>query len=78
MIFDGLREKIDPYRFLSITAVCEMIEKGGNKIIPVIPQIILPLKSIISLNKSNILIVNLNTRDSDIILVNLKVFALIL
>jgi len=37
-----------------------MLEKGGNKILPVIPQLIIPIKTA------------LNTRDRDIITVMLK------
>ena len=46
IFFDGLREKIDPYRFLAIMGTYEMLEKGGPKILPVIPQLIIPIKSI--------------------------------
>jgi len=45
IFFDGLREKMDPYRFLAITGTTEMLEHGGKKILPVIPQLIIPLKS---------------------------------
>ena len=45
IFFDGLRERIDPYRFLSILGTYEMLEKGGTKILPVIPQLIIPIKS---------------------------------
>jgi len=44
IFFDGLREKIDPYRFLAILGTYEMLEIGGSKILPVIPQLIIPLK----------------------------------
>ena len=45
IFFDGLREKLDPYRFLSIMGTYEMLERGGPKILPVIPQLIIPIKS---------------------------------
>jgi hypothetical protein len=61
IFFDGLREKIDPYRSLSIMGTYEMLEKGGPKILPVIPQLIIPIKTA------------LNTRDPDIIQITLKV-----
>ena len=47
LFFDGLREKIDPYRFLSIAGTQDLLEVGGPKILPVIPQLIVPIKSII-------------------------------
>lgn len=61
IFFDGLREKIDPYRFLAILGTNEMLEKGGSKILPVIPQLIIPIK------------VALNTRDPDVVQITLKI-----
>ena len=61
IFFDGLREKQDPYRFLALQGVHDMLEHGGNKVLPVIPQLIIPIKTA------------LNTRDPDIICVTLKV-----
>jgi len=61
IFIDGLREKIDPYRFLAIMGTYEMLERGGSKILPVIPQLIIPIKTA------------LNTRDPDVIQVTLKV-----
>merc|ERR1712187_440980 len=58
---DGLREKDDPYRFLAIEGVHNMLEKGGSKILPVVPQLIIPLKKA------------LNTRDPEVIITTLKV-----
>jgi hypothetical protein len=45
IFFEGIREKVDPYRFLSIQGVFDMLEKGGAKVLPVIPQLIIPIKS---------------------------------
>jgi len=45
IFFDGIREKMDPYRFLAIMGTNEMLEAGGSKILPVIPQLIIPLKT---------------------------------
>merc|ERR1711920_1087204 len=61
MFFDGLREKEDPYRFLAIQGTQDMLEKGGSKVLPVVPQLIIPIKTA------------LNTRDPTIIAVMLKV-----
>lgn len=58
---DGLREKIDPYRFLAILGSFDIIEKStSDKLIETIPLLIQPLKAA------------LNTRDLDIIAVSLK------
>jgi len=61
IFFDGLREKIDPYRALAVMGTYEMLERGGSKVLPVIPQLIIPMKTA------------LNTRDADVIQVTLKV-----
>jgi hypothetical protein len=37
---------MDPYRFLAILGTQSLLENGGNKILPVIPQLIIPIKSI--------------------------------
>ena len=58
---DGLREKIDPYRFLAILGSFDIIEKSPTaKLVETIPLLIQPLKAA------------LNTRDLDIIAVSLK------
>ena len=61
IFFDGLREKEEPYRFLSVQGSFDLLEKGGSKILPTIPQLIIPIKTA------------LNTRDPDIICTMLKV-----
>ena len=52
---------MDPYRFLAIMGTYEMLEVGGSKILPVIPQLIIPIKTA------------LNTRDPDVVQITLKV-----
>jgi hypothetical protein len=37
IFFEGIREKQEPYRFLSIQGAFDMLEKGGSKVLPVIP-----------------------------------------
>ena len=61
IFFEGIREKADPYRFLAVQGVFDMLEKGGAKVLPVIPQLIIPVKTA------------LNTRDSEIIGITMKV-----
>lgn len=61
IFFEGIREKIDPYRFLAVQGVFDMLDKGGAKVLPVIPQLIIPIKTA------------LNTRDIEIIGITLKI-----
>jgi hypothetical protein len=61
IFFDGLREKEDPYRFLAVQGTYDMLDKGMSKILPVIPQLIIPIKTA------------LNTRDEEIMSTVMKV-----
>jgi len=61
VFFDGLREKEDPYRFLAVTGTYDLLANGGPKILPVIPQLIIPAKTA------------LNTRDPEMMCTMLKV-----
>ncbi|CAJ1361894.1 unnamed protein product [Effrenium voratum] len=45
IFFEGLREKEDPYRFLAVTGTYDMLARGGPKILPVVPQLIIPMKT---------------------------------
>eukprot|EP00913_Durusdinium_trenchii_P018529 g17411.t1 len=60
IFFDGLREKEDPFRFMAVTGAYDMLEKGGDRILPVVPQLVIPLKAA------------LNTRDPQIMCTTLK------
>jgi len=55
IFFDGLRETKEAYVFLAFEGVKDLLAKGGSKILPVIPQLIMPIKNA------------LNTRDPDVI-----------
>ena len=45
LFFDGLREQEEPYRFIAREGVFDMLDHGGAKILPVIPQLIIPIKN---------------------------------
>lgn len=61
IFFDGLREIEMPYAFLSEQGVYDMMQVGSSKVVPVIPQLIIPIKTA------------LNTRDRSVIAKVLKV-----
>ncbi|XP_063246703.1 parkin coregulated gene protein isoform X6 [Prinia subflava] len=44
LFFDGLCETEFPYEFFARQGVHDMLEHGGNKILPVVPQLIIPIK----------------------------------
>ena len=72
IFFEGIREKQDPYRFLSVQGVFDMLEKGGAKVLPVIPQLIIPIKSK-HYSLADQPLAALNTRDPEIVGITLKI-----
>lgn len=61
IFFDGLREVELPYSFIGEQGVMDMLEAGAHKVLPVIPQLIIPLKTA------------LNTRERDVMVKVLKI-----
>mmetsp|Transcript_9079 Transcript_9079/g.17764 ORF Transcript_9079/g.17764 Transcript_9079/m.17764 type:complete len:245 (-) Transcript_9079:563-1297(-) len=61
IFFDGIREQKEPYKFLARQGVRELLYKGESKILSVIPQLIIPIKTA------------LNTRNPEIVCEMLKV-----
>ncbi|XP_060938130.1 parkin coregulated gene protein [Limanda limanda] len=61
LFFDGLCETAHPYEFFARQGVHDMLEHGGPKIQPVVPQLIIPIKNA------------LNTRNRQVICTTLKV-----
>jgi hypothetical protein len=61
IFFDGIREKQEPYNFLAFQGTMDLLDKGNQKILSVIPQLIIPIKTA------------LNTRDEEVICQMLKV-----
>eukprot|EP00397_Hematodinium_sp_SG-2012_P038694 GEMP01042131.1.p1 GENE.GEMP01042131.1~~GEMP01042131.1.p1 ORF type:complete len:338 (+),score=52.11 GEMP01042131.1:105-1118(+) len=57
----GVREREDPYRFIAVQGTYDLIEKGGRKLLPIIPQLILPFKQA------------LNSRDEEVMATMLKI-----
>lgn len=45
LFFSGLCETDEPYAFLARQGIHDLLDAGGQKILPVIPQLILPLKN---------------------------------
>ena len=60
IFFDGIREREEPYRFLAVKGVEDLLKHGGSRILPVIPQLIIPIKTA------------LNTRDHSVMCVTLQ------
>jgi len=60
IFFEGIREVQEPYKFLADKGCDELLERGGSKILPVLPQLIIPIKKALS------------TKDKDIMCVTFK------
>ncbi|KAK9805895.1 hypothetical protein WJX73_002352 [Symbiochloris irregularis] len=60
IFFDGVREVTDPIRFMAIKGTEDMLAAGGDRVLPVIPQLIVPLKTA------------LNTRDPSVVGITLQ------
>jgi len=55
LFFDGLCETSHPYEFFARQGVHDMLEHGGGKILPVIPQLIIPIKSALAMRNPTVL-----------------------
>jgi len=61
IFMEGIREKQEPYRFLACQGVFDLLHNGQAKVLPVIPQLIIPIKTA------------LNSRDAAVITTTLHV-----
>ncbi|XP_072822256.1 parkin coregulated gene protein isoform X3 [Vicugna pacos] len=59
LFFDGLCEMTFPYEFFARQGIHDMLEHGGNKILSVIPQLIIPMKNALNLRNRQIICVTL-------------------
>jgi len=55
MFYDGLCETTHPYEFFARQGVHDMLEHGGPKILPVIPQLIIPIKKALCMRNRKVL-----------------------
>ena len=44
IFFEGVREKKEPYKFIARTGTYDLLSKGGDRILSVVPQLIMPIK----------------------------------
>lgn len=55
LFFDGLCDTRHPYEFFARQGVHDMLEHGGSKILPVIPQLIIPIKNALNTRKHTVM-----------------------
>ena len=59
MFFEGLREVKEPYKFLAERSIDEILEKCPQKILPVLPQLVIPIKLALSTKIAEVIVVTL-------------------
>ncbi|MCO5611640.1 hypothetical protein L7F22_065894 [Adiantum nelumboides] len=57
IFFDGIREKEEPYRFIAVKGVEDLLKAGQGKILSVIPQLIIPIKT--AFNTRDLAVINI-------------------
>nr|CCD13141.1 unnamed protein product [Trypanosoma congolense IL3000] len=56
IFFDGLRELEEPFKFVALQGCYDLLEKGGEKILPTIPQLIVPIKTALNTRHPTVII----------------------
>jgi len=55
IFFSGLREVEEPYTFMAQQGVLDLLREGPSKVLPVIPQLIIPLKEALNVRDKGII-----------------------
>jgi len=61
LFYDGLKNIKHPYRFFAYQGIHDMLEHGGPKVLPVVPQLVIPIRDA------------LRTRNPDVVCTTLKI-----
>ena len=56
IFFHGLRETTEPYKFLADQGLDALLQFGKDKILPVLPQLIIPIKEALSTKSHEIVV----------------------
>ena len=56
IFFEGLREQKDPSKFLADRGCDELIIGGKDKILPVLPQLIIPIKNALQTKQREVVV----------------------
>lgn len=56
IFFDGLREQEVPCDFIAEQGVLDMLEAGAHKVLPVIPQLIIPIKTALNTRQKLVIV----------------------
>jgi hypothetical protein len=72
VFFEGLREEEDPMKFLADAGIDDLILNGKEKLLPVLPQLILPIKKALQTKKPEVVVktlkkIQLVVKSSDVV-----------
>ena len=56
IFFEGLREPSEPSKFLADKGTDELIVGGKDKLLPVLPQLILPIKAALQTKRNDVVV----------------------
>eukprot|EP00796_Vickermania_ingenoplastis_P006159 gene6159-4438_t len=56
IFFDGLRELEQPFAFVAFQGCMDLLERGGPKILPTVPQLIIPIKTALNTKHPTIIV----------------------
>ncbi|OMJ93582.1 hypothetical protein SteCoe_3419 [Stentor coeruleus] len=59
MFFEGLREIDEPYKFLAERSIDDLLEKCSHKVLPVLPQLIIPIKMALSTKIPEVIVITI-------------------
>ena len=54
IFFHGLRETAEPYKFLADRGLDDLLTYGKDKVLPVLPQIIIPIRDALNTKQTEI------------------------
>jgi hypothetical protein len=60
IFFDGLREVREPYNFLVSAGIDDLLTTGPSKVLPVLPQLIIPMKLALNTKHPQAIVTTLN------------------
>ena len=56
LFFEGLREPTEPSKFLADKGIDELIQGNGDKVLPVLPQLIIPIKKAMETKRPDVVV----------------------
>lgn len=55
IFFEGVRDVEEPFKFIANQGLIDLLERGKDKVLPAVPHIIIPIKSVLDSRKPEVL-----------------------